>query len=656
MNEIALSSTNPADITLASLKEQNYGTSTDRLCPGLTPGTTACNDFIRDTIEARRTLVHYGLIAHKVQGDPFSSGYGEKPGDTFMLTLGSLPGGVGSDDQQGGTFMHELAHNLGRDHGGNDNINCKPNYLSRLNYLFQFRGQDGGFVNDFPMDLNRVAYSAINENALREDINSMTGSPAKATKIGGKLGTNTIPPYDANTGSRIDWNRDGLSTSTTSYAQNVHFFDILGCQDANIRTLPTAQNDWLNLVYNMRQGSNYDKGFITINQDHEIEPPPGIPSSETIDPDVIVTGATINEGALYETNVAITDPHHSSWTVVINFGDGSPPVTNTVSASQEIDDHTYADDGTYTVTVTVTNNLGGSSTATALVTVNNLPPNITSVNNNGPVDEGGPATVTVLATDVPADPLAYSFDCDNDGTYEIGPQVGNSAQCATVDNPSLVVGVRVTDDFNPPAEATGSTSVTINNVSPTGTLESSANPAIYGQIVTFTTTYTDPGTLDTQTVVWNWGDGTPDSSSTMSAGGSGSTETTHEYKQAGDFTVTQTITDKDGGIATKTLDLHINYKDIIIKSPLPGTKVELGRSLPLKVTVLDENMLSVSNAIVTLYIDTITGDDGIIIPFVFSEDGYHLNFDTATLTKGPHTLIFVTDDGFTKDEVPILVK
>ena len=32
--------------------------------------------------------------------------------------------------------MHELGHNLGLEHGGHDRVNCKPNYLSVMNYAF----------------------------------------------------------------------------------------------------------------------------------------------------------------------------------------------------------------------------------------------------------------------------------------------------------------------------------------------------------------------------------------------------------------------------------------------------------------------------------------------------------------------------------------
>jgi hypothetical protein len=93
--------------------------------------------------------------------------------------------------------------------------------------------------------------------------------------------------------------------------------------------------------------------------------------------------------------------------------------------------------------------------------VNNVAPTITSVTNNGPILVGGSATITVSATD-PAganDPLTYSFDCDNNGTFEIGPQAGNSASCTFATAGSKTVNVRVADGDG--GVATGSTVVTV---------------------------------------------------------------------------------------------------------------------------------------------------------------------------------------------------
>jgi hypothetical protein len=62
------------------------------------------------------------------------------PGRSFLVSLGATDSQTGSADQQEGTFMHELGHNLGLHHGGADETLFKPNYLSVLNYLFQVTG------------------------------------------------------------------------------------------------------------------------------------------------------------------------------------------------------------------------------------------------------------------------------------------------------------------------------------------------------------------------------------------------------------------------------------------------------------------------------------------------------------------------------------
>src|SRR3954464_790339 len=62
--------------------------------------------------------------------------------------------------------MHELGHTLGLGHGGGDGVNCKPNYLSVMNYLFQF--PYGNEDPNRPLDYSRVALPALNEASLDE--------------------------------------------------------------------------------------------------------------------------------------------------------------------------------------------------------------------------------------------------------------------------------------------------------------------------------------------------------------------------------------------------------------------------------------------------------------------------------------------------------
>lgn len=44
---------------------------------------------------------------------------------------------VGNRQSEAGTFLHEFGHAIGLSHGGGDDLNNKPNYLSVMNYSFQ---------------------------------------------------------------------------------------------------------------------------------------------------------------------------------------------------------------------------------------------------------------------------------------------------------------------------------------------------------------------------------------------------------------------------------------------------------------------------------------------------------------------------------------
>lgn len=72
-----------------------------------------------------------------------------------------------------GTFMHELGHTLGLNHGGQDGDNYKPNYLSIMNYSFQ---SDGLYPN---AELNYSEYKLadIDETALDEFSSLEEGLP-----------------------------------------------------------------------------------------------------------------------------------------------------------------------------------------------------------------------------------------------------------------------------------------------------------------------------------------------------------------------------------------------------------------------------------------------------------------------------------------------
>ena len=57
-----------------------------------------------------------------------------------------------------------------------------------------------------------------------------------------------------------------------------------------------------------------------------------------------------------------------------------------------------------------------------------------------------PVTITVIASDVPSDTLAYAFDCDNNNAFEVGPQTSNRATCQFSSDGSFTVTTKVTNE------------------------------------------------------------------------------------------------------------------------------------------------------------------------------------------------------------------
>lgn len=76
-------------------------------------------------------------------GNRNSSGLGFVGAPGFMVTVGKSywnDSKGNMSDIRVGTFIHELGHNLGLQHGGADDVNGKPQYYSIMNYRYQLTG------------------------------------------------------------------------------------------------------------------------------------------------------------------------------------------------------------------------------------------------------------------------------------------------------------------------------------------------------------------------------------------------------------------------------------------------------------------------------------------------------------------------------------
>src|SRR5690606_23324322 len=115
-------------------------------------------------------------------------------------------------------------------------------------------------------------------------------------------------------------------------------------------------------------------------------------------------------------DVGVNDTLTYTW----DFGDGTP----TVSGANVT--HAFADEGVYTVTLTVSDGDGGTAVQTLEVTVDNVDPIITSLDGDTSVDVGTAASFTAAATDAGSDTLAFSWDFGDGSPTATGANVAHT--------------------------------------------------------------------------------------------------------------------------------------------------------------------------------------------------------------------------------------
>jgi hypothetical protein len=247
---------NPQPPNFDTVKAASFGTAAER-----------ANTNKVNILNAKRLAFHYLLMVHNLFGLGGTSGVAEKPGNDLVVALGSW--GVvnghatGTVAEQAATIMHELGHNLGLGHGGGDDTNCKPNYLSVMNYTFQF---DGKFVSTRPLDYSRAALATLNEASLNET--SGIGRITGARTAYGPPGSSGAVTVNVDASGGINWDLDRNSTET-NVSRDLNNYGISGCQGSG--SVMTGYNDWPNLLYNFRGTSDYAEGVhLTTLEAREI--------------------------------------------------------------------------------------------------------------------------------------------------------------------------------------------------------------------------------------------------------------------------------------------------------------------------------------------------------------------------------------------------
>lgn len=162
-----------------------------------------------------------------------------------------------------------------------------------------------------------------------------------------------------------------------------------------------------------------------------------------------------------------------------------------------------------------------------------------------PVDGSGSLDDTAIAL--------YEWDCEDDGTFDVS-STASGAGCTYGDNGTYTVRLRVTDGAGASDEDT--TSVTVNNVAPTVTAPIvSPEPSVEAGAATASAGFSDLGTSDGPfTCTVDYGDGTGPVAGTVV--GLTCNGPAHVYADNGSYTVSASVTDKDGGTGSGPGALH----------------------------------------------------------------------------------------------------
>jgi hypothetical protein len=221
-----------------------------------------------------------------------------------------------------------------------------------------------------------------------------------------------------------------------------------------------------------------------------------------------------------------------------------------------------------------------SNVASGSTTTCNNPP---TADAGGPysVPEGGSIPLTGTGTDPDAgDTLTYTWDLDNNGTFETAGQ-NPTFSAAALDGPgSQIVVLKVCDDHN--ACTTSSATVTINNVPPTATFNAPSSVSEGNPIALSLTSPVDVAAdLPSLQYAFDCGDGA--GYGAFSSTNSKSCPTTDN----GSRPVRGKIKDKDGGESEYTASVTIINVAPTITAVTPSGNVLVGQPVTFTGTATD---------------------------------------------------------------------
>ena len=244
-----------------------------------------------------------------------------------------------------------------------------------------------------------------------------------------------------------------------------------------------------------------------------------------------------------------------------DFGDG-----NTSTDAYPV--HTYASSGTYLVTLIVTDNDGNQTQASRNYTVLDAP-TFDIVVTPDPASEGAGATLEAVQTS--GAPVVSFVWTATDGSTLTGNPVSHPA---FADSGLQTVTLSATDINS--IESVIPIDISVDNVDPVIDAGDDIQ-TVWGEEWTKDVIVSDASSIDEETLecLWDFGDGQTQTVSDCKNNPSLS----YAHQNVGSFTVTVTVTDKDGGSSTDSFAVEVGKRDAFISLEVVGATDGVGNAI-----------------------------------------------------------------------------
>ena len=309
------------------------------------------NNFDSD----RALVFRYGIFGNPANSDPCGGGRGEIGGNDFI-----------EFNHDAGTIMHELGHTLNLRHGGDENDNCKPNYVSVMNYDLQFGiPQLGSTFNiidysppRFPGGRGVAPLPTIKENDLDEtevlDPSDTSNMFVHVDPIGRKL--------QSALGFNPNWDGNPWITDAQDVKANVDDDGIgespAACDNVSSTNTHEGHDDWSVVAINFRPFGDSLDGAINPVEEPEITLAEMLEVQEAInrtDLEVSILDspdpATAGEALTYDVSVLNDGPNPANAVSLhVSLPGGTTHVADDAGCAQPVPGELFCDLGSVPAT------------------------------------------------------------------------------------------------------------------------------------------------------------------------------------------------------------------------------------------------------------------------------------------------------------------